>query len=453
MVRLVTFVCVLAVGSSGVLAMSAKSARKEEFRRSKPQNAEPVDELVVFITGNELGELQPCGCSGGQLGGFDRRAAILNSASPSKRLIVDAGLLVEEADEQGLIKFNVIVQALGMLGYDVVNLAEKDIEIGSNLRLLEGISSVFNVITAQNDTDVNVPARFTRQLALQGQTVNITVAAFDAEYGQIEQISELFPPRRDGQNVNILVLIRCDTAIIDSISSKLPHVDCLICPAETDEPMIISEPNERPLAFSVGRFGRYVGRLQIKPAKSADKLDLSFRPIPVTEDLPQQSSMVQLYKAYQQLVKQANLLQKHPRFTLANGLEYVGSESCKSCHEYEYAKWSGRGHAHAFAAIERVGSQYDPECVICHVVGMDYESGFVSEQETSHMKNVGCENCHGPGSEHIRTFGKAQFTGPVSDCIDCHTPDQSADYAGNEQLYLEKIVHWKEPAAPNDVKE
>ena len=35
--------------------------------------------VTIFFTGNELGSMQPCGCSGGQLGGLDRRYAVLNA--------------------------------------------------------------------------------------------------------------------------------------------------------------------------------------------------------------------------------------------------------------------------------------------------------------------------------------------------------------------------------------
>jgi hypothetical protein len=44
-----------------------------------------TETLTVFITGNTLGELKPCGCSGGQLGGFDRRAVVFNSVPADKR--------------------------------------------------------------------------------------------------------------------------------------------------------------------------------------------------------------------------------------------------------------------------------------------------------------------------------------------------------------------------------
>ena len=435
---------------------------------------------TVFFTGNGLGELEPCGCSGGQLGGLDRRAAVFNRVPRDKRLIIDTGSLVKSDSEQDLIKFNIILQALKLLDYDLVSLSEKDIEIGKNVGLLDGIGSIFNIISAHRSSEMNVPAKFTKSLSFKDNRVVITIAAFDAKSGPLEQIGQLFtsgsevspaPVRRESNldtfGINILILNHCDDAIIDFIAKNIPLVDCIVCPAESDEPMLVGEVNKRPLVFSVGRFGRYVCGLQItedrgqktedrgqitEAARGKGKLKLSFFTIPVEENLEQEASLVQLYKAYQQIVRERNLLEKYPRFTLPDGLEYAGSESCKACHEYEYGKWSRNAHAHAYATLERVGSQFDPECVICHVVGMDYESGFISEQKTGHLKNVGCENCHGPGSEHIKTGGIVGFTGPKSACIDCHTPEHSGDYAGNEGAFLEKIVHWREPRPSGSVK-
>jgi len=159
-----------------------------------------------------------------------------------------------------------------------------------------------------------------------------------------------------------------------------------------------------------------------------------------------------LYQDYQQLVKEADLLKMYPRFILPGGLEYTGTKSCKPCHEYEYEKWSTKSHAHAYETLKRAGSQFDPECVLCHVVGLKYEGGFVSEQETTDLKDVGCEVCHGPGSEHIKSLGMTKTTGPKMDCTDCHTPENSGNYAGNEELYFQKIIHWREPNAVVDVK-
>jgi len=435
------------------------------------RSPDKADVLTVFFTGNELGALKPCGCSGGQLGGLDRRLAIFNTIPKQKRLVVDTGMLVETDSEQNLLKFNIILEALRLLDYDLVNLAKEDIDIGKNLGLLDSIVSDFNVVSsyssrcaaADRPADVNLPTKFAKKFCLEKESVAVTVAAFDTKSRPIELIYQLFPPsgRLGLQSLNILILNTSDAATIDNIS-KIGIIDCFIVPADSDEPRIIGDPNssplgvhrtatgKSPLVFSVGRFGRYISKLQIGITEG--NLKYSFSAISVTENLPQEKPLVELYQAYQQLVAGANLLEKYPRFILPGGLEYAGSQSCKPCHEYEYEKWSQRPHAHAYATLERVGSQFDPECAICHVVGMKYESGFVSEQETIHLKNVGCENCHGPGSEHNTTLGKAKTTEPKSTCLDCHTPETSSEYAGNEQLYLEKIIHWKEPNTPSNVK-
>jgi hypothetical protein len=434
-----------------LLGLSCELARQG---KPPPSSVERPDRITIFLTGNELGALQPCGCSGGQLGGLDRRAAIFSAVPKHSRLIVDTGSLVAGDGEQDLIKLNTIIRAFDLLGYDLVNLTAKDVERLSNLGLLNSIGSIFNVIAAEQPVDTNIARQFSRHLSLNAERVAVTVAAFDAESNPVGQIKELFPPPTDVRTVDILILTQSDAGIIESITQTAPSVDCVVCPADSDEPLVTAQPSEKgPLVFSVGRYGRYVCRLQItEAAQGRDRLQVAFQDIPVKEELPQELNLVRLYKDYQQLVKEQDLLAKYPRFSLPNGVTYVGSESCKPCHLQEYEQWNTTGHAQAYATLEEVGSQFDPECVICHVVGMEYKSGFISQEQTAHLKNVGCENCHGPGSEHVKTPGKIKTSGPKSTCLDCHTPEKSTHYAGNEQLYLEKIIHWREPNAPANVE-
>src|SRR5262249_34302732 len=46
--------------------------------------------------------------------------------------------------------------------------------------------------------------------------------------------------------------------------------------------------------------------------------------------------------------------------------------------------------------------QYDAECIVCHTVGFGYETGYRSEKDTPHLKDVGCESCHGPSGDHVK---------------------------------------------------
>jgi len=446
----------LLVGVLSISAVSASVVHETAFapeNELSPENAS--DALCIFLTGNTLGMLKPCGCSGGQLGGLDRRAAIFDGVPIAQRLIVDTGSFVEDNSEQDLIKFRILIQAFSLLHYDLVSLTQKDVEIAEEIGAIEEISSVSEIIGFKSNFESEIPAKFTRQFSLKGANLDVTVAGFDAESGlesyPIEQISELFVSESGIRTVNILILNYCDTSIIDSVA-EMGIVDCIVCPAESDEPAVISNPDEKPLVISVGKYGKYVGKLEITCSDGGGNR-IRFVSIPVTEELPREESLVELYKIYQQLVKEENLLEKQMRFYLPSGLKYTGSAYCELCHDYEYEKWSDGPHAHAYATLEEVGSQFDPECIVCHVVGFGYEGGYVSERTTSYLKNVGCESCHGPGLEHIQTLGKAETRGPMLDCSDCHTPEQSADYAENERLYLEKIVHWREPNVVSNVQE
>lgn len=430
-----------------VISCRPSVQRRPVRRVKKPSKTETIS---VFFTGSALGALKPCGCSGGQLGGLERRPAVLNRAQKQKRLIIDTGSLVKDDSEQELIKFNIIIQALSLLDYDLVNLTGKDIEIAESLGLLDNPAIRF---ISPFEAGEKISGGSQYQYLLNGEEITISVQACDLETSSTEQIRELFAPPKPGQkSINILIVNKCDSALISSIAT-IGNIDCLVCPSESDEPMLIGDVNKKPLVFSVGRFGRYICQVQIKESsRTGDKLKLSFEAVKVEENLPKESSLVELYKDYQQIVKDRNLLEKYPRFALPDGQEYSGSQSCKACHEYEYQKWQSNAHAHAYATLEQVGSQFDPECIVCHVIGMEYESGFVSAEKTGHLKNVGCENCHGPGWEHIITMGNTKLTEPKSACTDCHTPEHSGDYAGNEQTFLKKITHWKEPNTAGDVK-
>jgi hypothetical protein len=243
----------------------------------------------------------------------------------------------------------------------------------------------------------------------------------------------------------------------------------MIVAPHSDEPMLISDTNSRPLVIAAGRIGKYVGKIQIALQNPSGKPQLSFSSVPVAEDLPQYQPLVELYKDYQKMLKDADLLEKFPRFVLPDNLEYVGSKYCKLCHDYEYEKWmtstqvfipglakqadANSRHSNAWATLVDVNSEYDPECVVCHVIGMQYQTGFVSPAKTPEMKEVGCENCHGPGSEHIRSLGAAETSGPMSTCTDCHTIEHSVNYENNQKQYFEKTIHWRQPTSRVRVSE
>jgi hypothetical protein len=95
---------------------------------------------------------------------------------------------------------------------------------------------------------------------------------------------------------------------------------------------------------------------------------------------------------------------------------YVGIKGCKSCHNSEkggaqFKKWSDSKHASAFATlatpkaleIAKAKGIADPqkadECLQCHVTGHG-KAADMFKPTFAAADGVGCESCHGPGSDY-----------------------------------------------------
>ncbi len=419
---------------------------------SSPKIPSGKDTVTVFLTGNLLGTLQPCGCSAGQLGGFSRRQAVLATVADDRKIVADTGNFLRGDTQQDMLKLGIIFQALSILKYDVANLNPDEMALVSELGLIDG--GGFEIITSASDVNSQVKASWSKLLHIAGRNLRVQLASVKAQTSTADSLRRLFGQAQEDIVLNILIVDDCRPDVADEI--KLSDVvDVVLCPTLADEPRIVDKDSVRPLFVSVGRLGKYFARLTAQ-LTADNKLRLYFDDVAVDEKLPEDETLVQLYEVYKVMVRDEGLLEASSRVPLPDGLKYVGSENCHSCHGYEHDKWATKAHAHAYETLVKVGSQYDPECVGCHVVGFGYESGFITEAGAKDLRNVGCEVCHGPGSDHARavTTGRVDtgMAQPQSKCIDCHTPDRSPDYQGNEKEKLDKIVHWREQKASRAVE-
>jgi hypothetical protein len=115
----------------------------------------------------------------------------------------------------------------------------------------------------------------------------------------------------------------------------------------------------------------------------------------------------------------------------AGPLSYVGSLACKDCHPEEYENFMTYAKkSTSFQSIEKQMRHLTPDeikqCYPCHTTGYGQPGGFVSIEETPHLKNAGCEVCHGPGAEHARSGDPAEIIGKMGkkDCERCHISER-----------------------------
>ena len=71
-----------------------------------------------------------------------------------------------------------------------------------------------------------------------------------------------------------------------------------------------------------------------------------------------------------------------------------------------------------------------PGCLRCHTVGFELPGGFGPGHTPAGLVGVGCESCHGPGSQHATTAaaGYGQLPAGPEACVACHTHDNSPDF-------------------------
>lgn len=154
------------------------------------------------------------------------------------------------------------------------------------------------------------------------------------------------------------------------------------------------------------------------------------------EGIPEGPEARAALAAYDDRVQALFFAQAEAREALAKDTVYAGAQACQGCHPSAFATWQGSRHARALHGLEIVRKQFDPECLACHVVGLD-RTGFVSVEATPHLAGVQCENCHGPARAHVSNPGKAtppaawRKEGPAkaeATCRTCHHGSHSPKF-------------------------
>ncbi len=150
----------------------------------------------------------------------------------------------------------------------------------------------------------------------------------------------------------------------------------------------------------------------------------------------------------------------------AEGPKFVGVEACAQCHSgtamgYQFSKWRMSSHARAFAVLASPAAleiarqaglegepQRSPDCLRCHTTAYNLSPGR-SLSSFSPTEGVGCERCHGAGSEYMpqavmldRTAARTAGLRPVTrtDCMECH------ENAHGKPFDIEKA--WNEVSHP-----
>ncbi len=122
----------------------------------------------------------------------------------------------------------------------------------------------------------------------------------------------------------------------------------------------------------------------------------------VRESLGVEGRVSARLEAYYQRVNEHNRVafaDKLPVPVATGEPRYVGIETCSNCHQEERRFWDTTSHAKAYATLSTAHKEFNLDCVGCHVTGYE-KAGGSTVTHVDGLRDVQCEVCHGPGSNH-----------------------------------------------------
>lgn len=371
-------------------------------------------DAVVIFTGDIRGYLSPCGCSDPMIGGIERMAGVVRQLKKQPNSVyVDGGNWVKGFGRQEQLKAEALAATWRGLKPDYLNVSARDGLLGDGY--LEAMRSI--VGGAVDSSTLETPALPGNPFVRAGKVSIVGVARANPDlniYVPAPRVvlfsGSLDEAKRAAANIG-------QGLYIYSLQGDPPK-----------EPVV----HEGSTFVTSGDHCRYVGRIELRDGKWSE-----LRLIELGPEHAGDEQGLAAYRAYVGRVAEENLLAMLPR--KSGGASFTGSEACRSCHEKEYASWKESLHAKAYDTLQKTGNDRDPECVGCHVVGLEHETGFRSLSSPPSMAAVGCESCHGAGSKHIESPYAAYGVAGEQSCMKCHEPAHSPNFVFKD--YWEKIKH------------
>lgn len=466
-------VCILVAPFAfwGQAALWGQNHGKAHAQANKPAAGSAW--VVLLAAGDLRGEIKPCGCSPeGQMGGLPRRLTYLAQWMEKQGeppLLIDLGNNFPEPSEQGRLKTPLIQNLLARYAPSAILPGPNELAMGLNT-----LNKRLPYLLSNSQKGKTFPRFFTVKrlgirIGLYGylspkavyQGAGMGIALQPAARPLFRLLEDTMKSQRHQQAV---LLFRGDDTELAALAATGLFAAIVVGNPFSDEMNQVTVRKVVGLTLpQVPTKGQGLLRISLQPAGQARGGLSANRPARVDwlkgnyEDHP---LAVRALKDYDEQVKKLffarmTTLEKQRKTT-----PFVGAEACKSCHQPAFAVWEKTRHAGAIKTLVKVGKQFDPECLACHVVGLE-KGGYLSQEITPTLASVQCENCHGAGKEHsakpqaklIPPLGRAGPQGrdgngnltltmarpgePI--CRTCHVGSHSPAF--DFKIYWPKILH------------
>ena len=415
---------VATVALSLIYALIYAPPNQQIAAQQQTTTPQPVT-VRFFYTGELLGELGPCGCSGMKQGGMVQRSGWFKQLQQTYPdvIAIDGGFAAITTGRQPDLK-RIIHQ-----------------------RMLEALHYRY-CFTASTEAVPTEPTGLATPMVVGHGKPSIPWHRTETIAGGLRLLVLAIEPQlpTDQELAKVIADVAPDLVWLmtkelgSQLTRSLPgEAITIVQPVDAAEPYSPRQVRNQTLLVSAGNRGRYAGLLELK-VSGKQLVEFQNRTISLEQEYPADEAVESLMENYKTQLKEERLLERQIKKISPVG--FVGSETCAGCHAYEHERWQTLAHAKAFNILVKNRHDADPECVGCHTVGFAFEEGFRTAEETAYLMNVGCEACHGPGAQHA--MDQKQPYGKIANefiCRTCHEKDRSPKFEFRK--YRERIKHWQ----------
>jgi len=368
--------------------------------------------------------------------------------------MVDGGDIMGRRNKKDQHQTEFLLEVSGDLGLDAIGLGEKDLNYGLDY-LKKAIDTYSLPFTSANVRDaasgelilpeylvvekngvkfgvVSVLDPSKKIITMNGQDLGL-------EVGDPIPVLRALLPRMRQEVDTVVFLAHLGANTTDVVIKEVKGIDICVV-GHTFKNLKTERILEDTIVLSSAHEGRYIGRADV----FVDEADGKVMAVDVTatsldDAIEDDSDMVVRMKEFEDQVE-VFMEAKRAAYPRSYGSEketYLSDRQCKSCHESAWDIYSKSGHRQAFNTIGTRGQSHEPECIVCHTTGYQYQNGYEDKSPYNKLTGVQCEACHGYGTEHSRD-GKWLAQAKDS-CVTCHDKENSPDF--DYAIYWDKIKH------------
>src|SRR5262245_16820828 len=403
------------------------------------------------------------------MGGVARRATVIKNyraTHPNVLPVCGGGWAQGSSAESQKVQSLFLMDAMGTMGYSVVNVAPSDLSWGVEVLRQTALKNKIDLVASNLKSKADGKYIFNPYVI---RNVKGICVAFLGVMQEGEPMAPYTTNTADSDNLQIIDAKEAVGALLPEVRAKADVIVCFTHIGQRKTQQLADEQKGIDVAISgmdgfvnykatevgtdsttgktivleAGERGKYLGAFSMVVSEHGKILRYTNEVHALDKNVKDDSLMSLQVNDLKDRLKEI-----HKREALEGAVgggagvaagsgpqeKFIGSLVCARCHQAAYDSWKDSKHAHAMAALEAKAMEGSAECLKCHVTGYNEPSGYPTGQE---MGSVSCEQCHGYGTLHGDS--KFQVKPAAATCTACHDQKNSPNF--DYKSYWSKMAH------------